>query len=237
MPAAQYWQVSGGNWGGPPPGTPPPHRFSDPSRPDLGYQPQPPKKRNTWPIIAGAAALVVVITLAAIGIWRLLHRDPVPHPVHHPTTTTSTTTTTTTTPANTAQSRLLSLLPEGYPSGTCTPKTPTPNGIYANALAEVTCGQNTNQGGPSGATYLLFADADALSKAFNDDTPVTGVDPMTCPGSGPSPQPWQHGMITCATYKNKTNLIWSNQDELLLGDVFGDPPDIEHLYQWWRSIS
>jgi serine/threonine kinase PknH len=249
MPAAQYWQVSGGNWGGQPPGTPPPHRFADPPRQDLGHRPWPPKKRNTWPIVAGAAALVVVITLAAVGIWKLLHPDPVPHPVPHPVTTT-TTTTTTTTPANTAQSRLLSMLPAGS-SGTCTPKTPAPNGLFAKALAEVTCGQNTNEGGPSEAIYLLFADANALNKAFYDDTHVTGLDPMSCPGSGPSPQPWQHptrptvnaGMVTCATYSsgtnynNRTNLIWSDEDELMLGDVYGDPPNLDKLYQWWKPKS
>jgi serine/threonine kinase PknH len=136
-----------------------------------------------------------------------------------------------TTPANTAQSRLLGTLPAG--SGTCTKKDRV--AYLANALAAVECGQNTNLNGPKSATYALFADADALSQAFDGDRQVTDL--MTCPGSGPSPQPWRPGMIACATYKGQTNLIWSNQDELVLGDVYGDPPAIAELYQWWRSIS
>jgi serine/threonine-protein kinase len=246
-PAPAYYQRGSPNWGTPPPGTPPPQQLTGPTPWN-----QPPKpKRNPWAIVAGAAAVVVVLVLAAIGISLTMGGGDNDHGGHHPTTTTSssttstmtTTTTTQNTPTSDAQSRLLSTLPAGYPNGTCVPTTPKPNSIWANTLAMVDCGQNTDQGGPSRAVYGLFANADVLSTAFNDDIHTNGVQLMNCPGSGPSPDTWHHnktptvnvGMIACATYNNHTNLIWSNQAKLVLSDVFGDPPAIADLYKWWTS--
>jgi serine/threonine kinase PknH len=78
VPRPPDYQGNSGNWGGTPPG-PPPHQ---PSGPTPWIQPQhqpPPRKRNPWPIVAGAAALVVLI-LAAAGIWFVTRPKPAPPP-------------------------------------------------------------------------------------------------------------------------------------------------------------
>jgi len=237
MPAAQYYQSSSGNWGGPTPWS-------------QGHQPPPKPKRNPWPIVAGVAALIVVLVLAAIGISLAIgNRDTGNQQARRTTSSTisATTTTTsipvTTTRAGDVQSKLLSMLPAGYPSGTCTPTAPKANTIWASALAMVDCGQNTSPGGPSRAVYGLFTDPEALTKAFNDDIHADNMQLMDCPGAGSSPDGWHHdnsptvtaGMIACGTYKNHPNLVWSNQDKLMLSDVSGDPPAIEDLHTWWTK--
>jgi len=242
-PAPPY-QAGSGNWGGPP--SPPP-QFAAPPPWNQGYQPPVKQKRNPWPIVAAVAALLVVVVLAAIGISIAMGGGDENNPQAHRTssstaTTTSrvTTTTTTTAPGN-LQRKLLSMLPAGYPSGTCKATTPKSDSIWVNAVAMVDCDQNVNQGGPSRAVYGLFADADTLKKAFDDD--VAAVQLVNCPGSGPSPDGWHHnssptvtaGMIACGTYKNHPNVIWSNQDKLMLSDVYGDPPAMEELHAWWTN--
>ncbi|OJZ62599.1 serine/threonine protein kinase, partial [Mycobacterium paraffinicum] len=206
----------------------------------------PPKRRNPWPLIAGVAALVVVLVVAAVGIAMVMGGDDSNPQANRTSTTTTTTTsrtvtTTTTTRASNPQSKLLSVLPAGYPNGACTPATPKANSIWVNALAMVDCDQNTNQGGPSRAVYGLFANADLLKKAFNDD--VAAVQLLNCPGAGPSPDGWHHdstptvtaGSIACGTYKNHPNIIWTNDAKLLLCDVYGDPPSLEDLHTWWTN--
>ena len=236
-----YPSGTASNWGTPP-NTPAPQHFTTPTP---WNQPPAKPKRNPWPILAGVAALVVVLILAAIGIYLAVGGDnnPRPHTTAMSTPTTTRTTTTTTTSGNEMQARLLSMLPAGYPAGACTPTTPKPNTIWASALAMVDCGQNTNQGGPSKGVYGLFSNADVLTKAFNDDIGADNVSLMNCPGAGSSPDGWHHdnsptvtaGQIACATYKGHPNLIWSNQGKLILCDVFGDPPAIEDLHTWWSK--
>ena len=247
IPTPPYYPGSA-NWGGtPPPGAPPPQQFGGPTP---WNQPPPAKKRNPWPIVAGVAALVVVLVLAAIGIRVATSGDDNKHPTAHETTTTvptsshTSTTTPTTSSADDAQGKLMRLLPSGYPSGACTPTTPKPNSIWVNALAMLDCGQNTNQGGPARSVYGLFADADTLNKAFTDDIGANGSQLMNCPGEGPSPDGWHYdksptetaGQIACATYKNRPNVVWSNMTKLTLSDVFGDGT-IDDLHTWWTKFS
>ena len=233
-----YYQAGNANWGTPPPHTPPP--FTGPP----AWNQPPPKRRNPWPIIAAVAAVLVLIVGAAVGISMVMGGDDSNPQANHTSTTTTTTksvTTTTTTRAGNPQSKLLGMLPAGYPSGACTPATPKPNSIWVNALAMVDCDQNTNQGGPSRAVYGLFANPDVLKKAFDDD--VAAVQLMNCPGAGASPDGWHHdstptvtaGMIACGTYKNHPNVIWTNEARLMLCDVYGDPPAIEDLHTWWTN--
>ena len=235
-PTPPYYQGNSGSWGGQPPGGPPPPQFGG----QPWSQAPPPRKRNRWPIIAGLATLLVVIILAAIDISMVMS-DRDKHKAE-PATTTRTASTTTSTPADEPpQSKLLRFLPGGYPTGTCTPTTPKPDTIWANAVAMVDCEQNTKQGGPSHAVYGLFSDPDALKKAFTDD--ISAVQLENCPGGGPSPDDWHYdktptvtaGSIACGTYKDHTNLIWSHQSKLMLSDVFGDPPGMEDLHTWWAK--
>ncbi|OBH84635.1 serine/threonine-protein kinase [Mycobacterium sp. E2989] len=235
-----YYQAPNANWGTPPPQTPQPFTGAP------AWNQPPPKRRNPWPIIAGVAALVVVLVVAAVGISLVMGGDDSNPQANRTSTTTTTTTTrtattTTTTRGGNAQSKLLNALPAGYPSGACTAATPKSNSIWVNALAMVDCDQNTNQGGPSRAVYGLFASADVLKKAFDDD--VAAVQLMNCPGAGASPDGWHHdstptvtaGMIACGTYKNHPNVIWTNEAKLLLCDVYGDPPNMEDLHTWWTN--
>ncbi|OBB67954.1 serine/threonine-protein kinase [Mycobacterium sp. 852014-50255_SCH5639931] len=229
-----YYQAANANWGSAP------QQFSGPP----AWNQPPPRRRNPWPIVAAVAALVIVVVLAAVGIAIFMGGDDNSPQANRTSTTTTTTrtvpTTTTTRPAN-AQSKLLGMLPAGYPSGACTPATPKSNSIWVNALAMVDCDQNTNQGGPSRAVYGLFADANVLKKAFDDD--VAAVQLMNCPGAGASPDGWHHdstpsvtaGMIACGTYKDHPNVIWTNEAKLMLCDVYGDPPAIEDLHTWWTN--
>ena len=241
QPAAspQYFQ-SHSNWGAQPPSPPPPHQ---PGGPTSWNQVQPPGKRNPWPIIAGAAALVLVLVAAAIGIYVATRKSD-DHRQADQTSSAVTTPSTSITsssvsPSNGPQSKLQSMLPKGYSTGTCTPTTPSANSIWQGSVAMVKCGQNTSTGGPTKAIYGLFPNIDAVKKAFNDD--VAAVQLMNCPGEGPSPDGWHYkntptetaGMVACGTYKNQPNVIWSNYSKLMLSDVFGDPVTIEDLHAWW----
>ncbi|HTQ20063.1 serine/threonine-protein kinase, partial [Mycobacterium sp.] len=236
-PAASspYYQAPT-TWGAQPPGPPQPPSTS-------WNQPTPPAKRSRWPIFAGIAVLVVVLIGAGVAIVLATQKDKTPQAgqsssaVSTPSSTTPASTSVS--PSNDPQTKLLSLVPKGYPMGTCTTTTPSANSIWQGSVAMVKCTQNTNQGGPSKAIYGLFPNVGALKKAFNDD--VAAVQLMNCPGSGPSPSAWHYnsspdveaGQVACATYKNQPNVIWSNEGKLVLSDVFGGPPPIEDLYGWW----
>jgi serine/threonine kinase PknH len=75
-PTPQYYQGSNGNWGGPPPGTPPAQQFAGATP----WNQTPPKpKRNPWPIIAAVAVLLVVV-VSGVGIWLIVRPKPVPPP-------------------------------------------------------------------------------------------------------------------------------------------------------------
>ena len=155
-------------------------------------------------------------------------------------TTTATESTTSTSPVDPNVSKLLSLVPAGYPSGACTPSTASADSLYSSALAMVSCEQNTDQGGPMHTTYGLFADVSALKGAFDRDIASTHL--MKCPNSGPTPTGWHResspsvnvGTIACATFQDKPNLMWTNQDNLLLADTYGAPATVEDLFEWWH---
>jgi len=239
VPGPQYFQTPSGNWGGQAPGAPPPQQ---PGGQPPWTQGQPPAKRSPWPILAGVAALVLVLVVAAVGIYVATRKSD-NHPQADHTTSSVVTTTSSTTfsapPTNDPQSKLMSMLPKGYPAGTCTSTTPSANSIWQGSLAMVKCGQNTNPGGPTKAIYGLFPSIDALKKAFNDD--IAAVQLTNCPGEGPSPDGWHYknsptvtaGMVACGTYKNQPNVIWSNEGKLMLSDVFGGTANIEELHNWW----
>ncbi|OBH86287.1 serine/threonine-protein kinase PknH/PknJ [Mycobacterium scrofulaceum] len=69
-----YYQATGPNWGGPPPQAP--QQFTGAP----AWNQPPPKRRNPWPIVAGVAALVVVLAASAVGIWLVVRPKPAPAP-------------------------------------------------------------------------------------------------------------------------------------------------------------
>ena len=105
----------------------------------------------------------------------------------------------------------------------------------------VTCGQNNQPGGPSKATYGLFLTPGTLKEAFKDD--IANVSLVNCPGEGASPVSWHYdptpnemaGMIACGNYNNHPNVIWTNDEKLMLSDVSGDPATVEDLHTWWDN--
>lgn len=193
-------------------------------------------KRKRWPIVAAVVG-VVVAAVAGVGIWLDMQPDdaPVPKAGGGKTAPPST-------PGpSDAQARLLSLLPPGYLAGACTPATPESETIWTTAVAMVTCGQNSQPGGPTKATFGLFPTPDTLKKAFKDD--ISNVSLLNCPGEGKSPVSWHYdqtpntmaGMIACGNYDSHPNVIWTNDDKLMLGDVSGDPATVEDLHTWWDN--
>ncbi|MCV7413495.1 serine/threonine protein kinase [Mycobacterium florentinum] len=195
-----------------------------------------PRNRSRWPILA-AAGVAVVVAIAGIGIWLTMkpaaQQPPKPSAGKTPAPTSQA-------PSN-DQARLISLLPPGYLAGTCTPATPESGSIWTNAVAMVSCGQNTQPGGPSKATYGLFPTPDRLKKSFTDD--IANVSLVNCPGEGASPVSWHYdqtpnemaGLIACGTYNGHPNVIWTNEEKLMLSDVAGDPATVEDLHTWWDA--
>jgi hypothetical protein len=44
------------------------------------------------------------------------------------------------------------------------------------------------------------------------------------------------GLIACGTYNsNRPNVIWTNDEKLMLSDVSGDPATIGYLHTWWGN--
>ncbi|OBH01389.1 protein kinase [Mycobacterium sp. E2699] len=243
-----------------PPPNPPPHQapfggpppqFAGPAPWGPGYPPAPPRRRNPWPIAAGAAAAVVVLVAAAVGISIAVGHDDNATPNAAGTTTTTTvtkrTTTRTTAPSPTgpppaAVSRLLSLLPAGYPPGTCNPD-PQP---MVGSIVSVSCGQNTDPGGPTISAYALFSDLQGVQDAF---TRFTGTDTIVkCPGDKASPGTWWHnkdpntilGQIACGTYKDdEPKVMWTDQQTMVFAVVGGNTqgPNLDQLYKWWANHS
>jgi serine/threonine protein kinase len=198
-------------------------------------QPGTPQTRNRWPM--AAAAVGVVVAIAAVGIWLIMKpSDPQPPKAGAAKTAPPSIPA----PSN-DQARLVSLLPPGYLAGTCTPATPESGSIWVNAVAMVSCGQNTQPGGPSHATYGLFPTPNRLKKAFTDD--IANVSLVNCPGEGTSPVSWHYdqtpnemaGLIACGTYNSHPNVIWTNDEKLMLSDVAGDPATVEDLHTWWDA--
>ncbi len=236
----------------PPPASVPPASVPPVSVPPSGIAPasQPPASQaKAWAGVA-AAFLLVALVVAMVNLTSKndhasssAYQTPTTTSQSSSTTTTiesTTSTTTSTSPVDLNLSNLLSRVSSGYSSGTCTSTTPGANGPFAAALATVSCQQNTLQGGPSHATYGLFGDISALKSAFNRDIGPTQL--VTCPDSAPSPASWHHdsspsvavGMIACAVYQGKPNVMWTNEDTLVLADTFSDGP-VADLFQWWRN--
>jgi serine/threonine-protein kinase len=238
-PNPQYYQAGSG-WGGQPPSAP--RQFAGPAQWNHVHHPRPPRKRNPWAIVAGAAAVVAVLVLAAIGISLAVGGNNTPDAGRTTTTSATTTYTSPSTPPPDAENRLLSLLPSGYPPGTCTPASqPMPG-----ASVSVKCGQNTDPNGPTASTYGLFSDLKGLQDAF---TRFTGTDTIIpCPGGKASPGTWWHnkdpntvlGQVACGTYRgDEPQVMWSNQQTMVFALVGGKPqgPNLDQLYKWWASHS
>jgi serine/threonine protein kinase len=73
QPAGRYYQPHNANWAGPP--VSPPHQFA--ASPSPWNQTPAKPQRNPWPIIA-AVAVVLVLIVGGVGIWRVTRPKPAP---------------------------------------------------------------------------------------------------------------------------------------------------------------
>jgi serine/threonine kinase PknH len=211
------------NWNAPPPG-----------------RPAQPKKKSPWPLI-GAAAGVVPLVLAALGVFWLVQPDdntasPTTSATEAPETTERTTRTRTPDPA-TMQDRLFGMLPQGYDRGVCQAVQPPVSG----SLATVDCGPSSMPGGPVASRYSIFPDQGALRANFDSAIGETAV-LLPCPNNtADSPTTWHYtdtpqkaeGSIACGTYNDGPDITWTKNDGLLLGNAQG--PNMEEMHQWWLA--
>lgn len=202
-------------------------------------RPVPRQQNSPWgpKLVLGAIALVVVVVIAAVVGW-LLTRDS-DERSSAPTSSVAPTPSVDPEVAQ-AQSRLSSLLPNGYSQGSCEPTKPT-----AGGLAALSCKQNTDAGGPVVATFTLAKDKAGLDSALNNV--IGGSTVVECPGRIQSPGPWRRnatpqqvsGTVFCGYVGRQPVVAWSDVARLLVGEVHGraDGSPLTELYAWWSSHS
>ncbi|MET0474333.1 MAG: serine/threonine-protein kinase [Mycobacterium sp.] len=231
--------------GPPPPGGPPPWNQPPPG-------PNPPGgKKTPWAAIA-VIGVVLLLVLGAIGTFFLTRSDsadapPVSTTLTRPSTArekptkTRTTTPRTTEPGDPSgfDAQLMALIPPDYPTSECEKATPPAPG----ALATVDCKQSSQPGGPGAARYSIFANKDMLSQQF-DSSLAENEEVLRCPGAdADSPITWHYkaspdtvaGTIACGTYQGNADIVWTQDDDLLLADVQSD--DMDALHDWWLNYS
>ncbi|WP_322861542.1 protein kinase [Mycobacterium europaeum] len=197
-------------------------------------KPRNPRRR----LLFGAAAVVAVVVLGGVASWLI-------RPSHPASTVSGAHSSTSPAPVPASsdteiQARLIGMLPRGYPPGTC-----KPIAAPSAALAKVSCGTNSDPDGPVSATYLLFPDENSARAAF--DQIVQAATVVECPGRIQSPGPWHRnatpdktsGMLVCGTQQENPMVAWTDDAELLVGVVNGQPqgPTLDQLYAWWMSHS
>lgn len=184
------------------------------------------------PIVILWSVAAVLIVAAAVLISLVVRREMSDPPAAAPTST----------PApvgdTAAQEQLTELLPPGYPAGSCEPAP-----IGAGARAVVSCGQNTDPGGPVSSTFTLAEDETALQGAFTDVMSRSSV--VVCPGNIQSPGAWRRnasptsvaGTLYCGTRDGTAVIAWTTTADLLLNVVEADTSEMADLYRWWSSHS
>ncbi|UXA12332.1 serine/threonine protein kinase [Mycobacterium sp. SMC-8] len=229
----------------PPPAGPPPGwaQQSPPSSPGGG---------SKGPMVAFVAAgVVILLTLAALGIWLAVRPNDSTNSVASQTSSSAaptmssreptrrTRTSTTPPPASASyDQQLMGLLSGGHDSSNCQPVTPP----AAGTVATVDCTQAITPGGPAFTRYSLFGDKNTLDAAFREAVNVNS-ELLQCPGSGvESPTTWHYtdtpdqvvGQIACGTYNDNADIVWTKDEDLLLADAQG--PDLEDLHDWWLEF-
>jgi len=178
-------------------------------------------------VVAGGVAFVVARHSGGSSSTSVSSRRP---------SVSTTTTTTTTAPASQPLQRLYQVLPRAYRSDNCSP-TDSPN---HQALATVECKKTSDPGSPTYAAFSLYLNAAALDKAFQDGISEDAVTP--CPQGGDSPGIWHTegapkvsaGSVLCGTYNKGPDLLWTQNKDLLIGDIQG--PDLNVLYRFWQDL-
>ena len=176
----------------------------------------------------GAVVLTGVV-LVGVAVWNVAGSD---------SGTDQAPTTTQARPTAEDVQRLNDALPKGYSETSCTTD-------ETSANASVTCGPNTDPGGPTTATYTLYPDQQALTQAFTDT--IATYTRVTCPGNIQSPGPWRRnaapdvvaGTLFCGTQSGQAVVAWTSDAESLLNvaEAGAEGPSMDQLYTWWGTHS
>jgi serine/threonine-protein kinase len=239
----------------PPPLPPPPQFGYTGGRPP--WNPPPPgsnpQRGNKTPWVAIAVVgVVLLLVLGAIGTFFLTRSDNADGPSVTTTLTRASTERAKPTKSRTAPPRtteagdttgfdaqLMALIPPGYPTSVCQGATPPAPG----ALATVDCRRSDQPGGPAAARYSIFADKDMLAKQFESSL-QENEEILRCPGAdADSPITWHYqaspdavaGSVACGTYQGNADIVWTQDDDLLLADVQSD--NMDDLHDWWLNYS
>ena len=234
-----------------PPAAPPPRpqppapasgRITDTAAPSTA--PQAPVRRRAVGVWA-AAAVAGGALLGLIG-WSSTRDSGEPAEVAATVSSATsmpaspTSTTPSLVPAAAAEAELQALLPAGFPTGACTPEAAVPPGV----LGALTCGPNTDPGGPIRARYTLAADRAALESQFQDVLAETRQ--QDCPGRIQSPGPWrknaspdqQAGTLYCGTRDDGSAVLaWTDTARSLLAVIDAPAGAQDTNYIWWSSHS
>ncbi|MEH3142174.1 MAG: hypothetical protein PGN37_18760 [Mycobacterium kyogaense] len=193
-----------------------------------------PVRRDNRPILLIAVATVAVLALGVLAwlFWPSSSDGASSGGDSAPTSTTES--------PEQAQARLLGMLPPGYAPDSCETVVPA-----QGALAQVSCGQNADPGGPLSATYTLAADKAAAKDLFDNIVSTSSV--VDCPGNIQSPGAWRRnatpqqtaGTLVCGFQQSKPTVGWSTDADLLVSQVQSGPtgPNMVQLYTWWASHS
>jgi serine/threonine protein kinase len=237
---------------------PPPYGFTGgpPPPPGAPYWNQPPPgpnpqggKKTPWVAVIVIAG-VLILALGAVGTFLLTRSDGAPSPTvttskmstatarERPSTTHDIPSTTASDDPSGFDAQLMGLIPPDYPTSACQKAVPP----VAGALATVDCRQSTQPGGPAAARYSLFANKETLAQQFASS--IEEDELTRCPGAdADSPVTWHFksapdsvaGSVACGTYQGNADVIWTQDDDLLLADVQSD--DIDELHTWWLNYS
>ena len=188
--------------------------------------PTPSRKRTPW-ILLGTAGLVFVAAISGVAIWLgTRDRGTGPNPPPPPP------------PPPDPQSQLLGVIPKGYEADTCKPVDP-----LADSLVTLSCGQNTEVGGPSSAVYTLYSSTPRMRDGFTATTTADGQTPEVCPGAeGSDPTTYHHtdtpgedaGYVACGLYKGLYNVTWTDDGNRVLG--YAEGANLDDLYRWWENF-
>jgi len=236
--------------GAPPGYPPPPYGYpGGPPPPGTGPHPMGGKKTPWVPIVIVLA--VLILTLGAVGTFVLTRSDSADSPTATTSTRASTarerpSTTRSTAPRTTDagdpsgfDARLMALIPPSYPTSACEKAVPPAPG----ALATVDCRESAQPGGPAAARYSLFPNANSLNQQFQSAI-AENEELLRCPGAdADSPITWHYqatpdavaGSVACGTYQGNADIVWTQDDDLLLADV--QSADMDALHDWWLNYS
>jgi serine/threonine-protein kinase len=183
-------------------------------------------------IVVGAAALAGLAALGGVG--AVLNND-----THSATGATrfdvTEVVTTTSPPDNSALTKLMKMLPAGFDASNCAVVDNPPR----DSLATVDCEQNSLPNGPTSGRFSLYPDEATLETHFQ--TAASEDQILPCPGGPASASNWQYaespnepaGKVVCGTYEGTPDLVWSQNDKLLLGNLQGT--DVQSIYDFWSN--